>query len=257
MPTALVTGATAGIGESFTRLLAAKGFDLVLVARDKKRLQERANLLSKKYKVDVEVLQADLSVPAQLAKVAKRLSNPKKPIEVLINNAGFGIKDSFLASNIADEILLMDVLAKAPMQLMHAVLPQMLSRDSGTIINVSSVASFIAGGTYSAAKSYLTVFSESLHTELRKTKVRVHALCPGFTHTEFHARGKMKMTGLPNFLWLEADDVVKEAWDRALAGKAISVPGWQYKTLSTIARFGPRPWVRKAGINVRARQRRG
>jgi uncharacterized protein len=104
MSTALVTGATAGIGESFTRLLAAKGFDLVLVARDKKRLQERANSLSKKYKINVEVLQADLSVPAQLARVEKRLSNSKKPIEVLINNAGFGIKDSFLDSDIEAEL---------------------------------------------------------------------------------------------------------------------------------------------------------
>jgi short-subunit dehydrogenase len=255
MATALVTGATAGIGESFTRLLASEGFDLVLVARDKKRLQERANSLSKKYKIDVEVLQADLSLPVQLAKVMKRLSNPKKPIEVLINNAGFGIKDSFLASNLADEIQLMDVLAKAPMQLMHTVLPQMLNRDSGTIINVSSVASFIAGGTYSAAKSYLTVHTESLHTELSKTNIKISALCPGFTHTEFHQRGKMKMSGLPNFMWLEADDVVAKSWRAARNGKAICIPGWQYKTLSTIARFGPRPLVRKLGIKVRARQR--
>ncbi len=255
MTTALVTGATAGIGESFTRLLAAKGYDLVLVARDKKRLQERADSLSKKYKIEVEVLQADLSVPAQLAKVKKRLANPKKPIDVLINNAGFGIKDSFLRSNIADEILLIDVLAKAPMQLMHAVLPQMLARDSGTIINVSSVASFIAGGTYSAAKSYLTVHTESLHTELSNTNLKISALCPGFTHTEFHQRGKMKMSGLPNFMWLEADQVVAKSWQAAMAGKAICIPGWQYKTLSTIARFGPRPLVRKLGIKVRARQR--
>ena len=255
MSTALVTGATAGIGESFTRLLAEKGFDLVLVARDNKRLQERAKALSKKYKVEVEVLQADLSVPAQLAKVEKRLSNAKKPIEVLINNAGFGIKDSFLTSNIADEKRLIDVLAKTPMQLMHAVLPQMLDRNSGTIINVSSVASFIAGGTYSAAKSYLTVHTESLHTELSKTNIKISALCPGFTRTEFHQRGKMKMSGLPNFMWLEADRVVSESWRAAMAGKAICIPGWQYKILSTIARFGPRPLIRKLGIKVRARQR--
>jgi short-subunit dehydrogenase len=255
MSTALVTGATVGIGESFARLLAGKGFDLVLVARDNKRLQERAKALSKKYNIDVEVLQADLSIPAQLAKVEKRLSNPKKPIEVLINNAGFGIKDSFLSSNIADEKLLIDVLAKAPMQLMHAALPQMLDRNSGTIINVSSVASFIAGGTYSAAKSYLTVHTESLHTELSKTNINISALCPGFTHTEFHQRGKMKMSGLPNFMWLEADRVVSDSWRAAMAGKAICIPGWQYKTLSTIARFGPRPLVRKLGIKVRARQR--
>ena len=255
MSTALVTGATVGIGESFARLLAEKGFNLVLVARDNKRLQERAKALSKKYKIDVEVLQADLSIPTQLAKVEKRLSNPKKPIEVLINNAGFGIKDSFLSSNIVDEKLLIDVLAKAPMQLMHAVLPQMLDRNSGTIINVSSVASFIAGGTYSAAKSYLTVHTESLHTELSKTNINISALCPGFTHTEFHQRGKMKMSGLPNFMWLEADRVVSDSWRAAMAGKAICIPGWQYKTLSTIARFGPRPLVRKLGIKVRARQR--
>lgn len=255
MSTALVTGATAGIGESFTRLLAEKGFDLVLVARDNKRLQERAKSLSKKYKVEVEILQADLSVPAQLAKVEKRLSSAKTPIEVLINNAGFGIKDSFLSSNIADEIRLIDVLAKAPMKLMHAVLPQMLDRNSGTIINVSSVASFIAGGTYSAAKSYLTVHTESLHSELSRTNINISALCPGFTHTEFHQRGKMKMTGLPNFMWLEADRVVSESWRAAMAGKAICIPGWQYKILSTIARFGPRPLVRKIGIKVRARQR--
>jgi hypothetical protein len=141
------------------------------------------------------------------------------------------------------------------MQLMHAVLPQMLSRNSGTIINVSSVASFIAGGTYSAAKSYLTVHTESLHTELSKTNINISALCPGFTHTEFHQRGKMKMTGLPNFMWLEADRVVSESWRAALLGKVICIPGWQYKILSTIARFGPRPLVRKIGIKVRARQR--
>jgi len=255
MATALVTGATAGIGESFTRLLATKGFDLVLVARDKKRLRERANALSEKYKVQVEVLQADLSVPAQLARVEKRLSNPKKPIDVLINNAGFGIKDSFLKSDIKAELQLIDVLARAPMQLMHAVLPQMLKRDLGVIINVSSVASFIAGGTYSAAKSYLTVHTESLHTELSKTNINISVLCPGFTRTEFHQRGEMKMSGLPNFMWLSADRVVADSWRAAMAGKAICIPGWQYKVLSTIARIGPRPLVRKLGIKVRARQR--
>ena len=255
MPTALVTGATSGIGESFTRLLATKGYGLVLVARDEKRLQERAKSLESKFKIKVEVLQADLSVATQLAKVEKRLANPDSPIDVLINNAGFGIKDSFLKSEIADEILLFDVLAKAPMQLAHAVLPQMLSRNSGTIINVSSLASFIAGGTYSAAKAYLTVHTESLHSELSKTNIKISALCPGFTHTEFHQRGKMKMSGLPNFMWLESDRVVADSWKAAMAGKAICIPGWQYKILSTIARFGPRPLVRKLGIKVRARQR--
>ena len=255
MSTALVTGATAGIGESFTRLLASKGFDLVLVARDKKRLQERANSLAKKYKIAVEVLQADLSVPAQLARVEKRLSNPKKPIDVLINNAGFGIKDSFLDSDLKREQELLDVLATAPMRLTHAVLPHMVKRNSGVIVNVSSIASWIAGGTYSSAKSYLTVFSEYLNNELKGTKVKVSALCPGFTRTEFHQRGKMRMTGLPNFMWLDANKLVAKSWSDAQKNKAVSVPGFQYKTLAIVAQYAPRPLVRKIGISVRKKQR--
>jgi len=139
---------------------------------------------------------------------------------------------------------------------MHAALPGMKQRNSGTIINVSSVAGWITGGSYSAAKSYLTVLSESLHTELRNTNVVVHALCPGFTRTEFHQRGGMKMGGLPKWLWLSADVVVADAWKAAKSGKAISVPGRIYKLISFITRFGPRPLIRKTGMNVRVRQRR-
>ena len=176
MATALVTGATAGIGESFTRLLAQQGYDLVLVARDVKRLAERAKFLRGKYKVKVEIIVADLSKNNEIAKVSKRLTNPKNPVEVLINNAGFGLKKSFLTSKSKDERALLDVLVTAPMTLSHAVLPFMKARNSGRIINVSSVASWIAGGTYSAAKSYVTVFSESLHSELRGTNIKVTAL---------------------------------------------------------------------------------
>jgi short-subunit dehydrogenase len=138
---------------------------------------------------------------------------------------------------------------------MHAVLPGMRERNSGTIINVSSVSGWIAGGSYSAAKSYLTVLSESLHTELVDTNIRITALCPGFTHTEFHQRAKMKMSGLPGFMWLAADRVADDAWTASQAGKAVSIPGWQYGILATIARFGPRPLVRKLGMSVRRRQR--
>jgi len=141
------------------------------------------------------------------------------------------------------------------MRFMHVVLPQMKARNSGTIINVSSVAGWIAGGTYSAAKSYLTVLTESLHTELRGTEVRVHALCPGFTRTEFHQRGQMKMSGLPSFMWLNAREVVDAAWKSAGRGEVISVPGFQYKFLSFLSQYAPRPLVRKLGMNVRVRQR--
>jgi short-subunit dehydrogenase len=255
MATALVTGATSGIGAAYAKLLAKEKYDLVLVARDLPRLNAYAKELNKTYKIKVETLQADLTKPAQLAKVEKRLSSKTKPIEVLINNAGFGIKQSFADSEIKKEQELLDVLVTAPMRLTHAALPQMLKRDSGVIVNVSSVASWIAGGTYSAAKSYLTVFSEYLNTELKRTNIKVSALCPGFTRTEFHQRGRMRMTGLPNFMWLSSDQVVAKSWKYAKAGKAICIPGWQYLLLSTIARVAPRPIVRKAGITVRRKQR--
>jgi short-subunit dehydrogenase len=141
------------------------------------------------------------------------------------------------------------------MRLMHTVIPQMKERNSGSIINVSSVAGWIAGGTYSASKSYLTVLSESLHTEMSGTGVKISALCPGFTRTEFHERGRMRMNGLPEFMWLSADRVVLQAWKENQNGKVLSVPGWQYLILSTVSRFGPRPLVRKLGMNVRVRQR--
>ena len=255
MATALITGATAGIGAAYAKLLAKEGFDLVLVARDLPRLKGVAKELSKLYKIKAETIKADLTKPSQLAKVEKRLANNSKPIEVLINNAGFGLKDSFLVSNLAKEQELLDVLVTAPMRLSHAVLPGMIKRNSGSIVNVSSVASFIAGGTYSAAKSYLTVFSEYLHTELRDTNIKVSALCPGFTRTEFHARGKMKMSGLPNYMWTTVDQVVAKSWRYVKAGKVICIPGWQYMLLSSIARIAPRPLVRKLGIKIRRKQR--
>jgi len=255
MATALVTGATAGIGAAYAKRLANEGFDLILVARDKKRLLDASKSLSKEFGVKTEILVADLTKSSQLAKVEKRLASKVMPVEVLINNAGFGINKSFLESNRESEQELLDVLVTAPMRLTHAVLPVMKERNLGTVVNVSSVASWIAGGTYSAAKSYLTVFTESLHTELRGTKVNISALCPGFTRTEFHQRGRMKMSGLPNFMWLSADKVVAKSWRAAKSGKAISVPGWQYLILSSISRFGPRPLVRRIGMNVRKKQR--
>jgi short-subunit dehydrogenase len=255
MAIALITGATAGIGAQYARLLAKEGFDLILVARNKNRLASTAKSLNKEFGVKVEILPADLTKPVLLEKVRKRLSDSRKPIEVLINNAGFGINKSFLVSNLSDEQGLLDVLVTAPMRLTHAVLPIMKERNSGTIVNVSSVASWIAGGSYSAAKSYLTVLTESLHTELRPTKIKISALCPGFTRTEFHERGRMKMNGLPNFMWLSAEEVVSKSWRDVNAGKVISIPGWQYLILSSISRFGPRPMVRRIGMNVRKKQR--
>ena len=250
---ALVTGATAGIGESFTRLLAENGYNIVLVARDLPRLQERALSLEAKFAISTKVIQADLSTNEGCESIEKFIA--ANQIDVLINNAGFGINKAFTLSELNAEQQLLDVLVRTPMRLMHTVLPGMKERNKGVVINVSSVAGWIAGGTYSASKSYLTVLSESLHTELASTNVKICALCPGFTRTEFHQRGKMKMGGLPNFMWLDADKLVAKSWKDAQRNKPVSVPGWQYKTLVFIAQYAPRPLVRKIGINVRRKQR--
>ena len=250
---ALVTGATSGIGESFTRLLAAKGFNLVLVARDEARLHERAAGLKEKFGAESVVIVADLATEVGCAKVEDYIR--ANEIEVLINNAGFGINKAFTRSDLAKEEEVLKVLVRTPMRLMHVALPGMKERNSGVVINVSSIASFIAGGAYSASKAYLTVLSESLSTELSATNIKVCALCPGFTRTEFHQRGRMKMAGLPNFMWLNSDFLVAKAWKDAISDKPVSVPGWQYKTLVGIISLAPRSIVRRLGMNLRVKQR--
>jgi short-subunit dehydrogenase len=251
---ALVTGATSGIGESYSRLLAANNYNIVLVARDLPRLQERATALEAKFGISTHVIQADLATDEGCLRVEKYIA--ENQIDVLVNNAGFGTSKAFTMSTLEVEQQLLDVLVRTPMRLMHVALPLMKARNNGIIINVSSVAGYIAGGTYSASKSYLTVLSESLNTELSATNVKISALCPGFTRTEFHQRGKMSMKGLPNFLWLNSDRLVEQSWRDALKGKAVSVPGWQYKLLVLIVQTVPRFIVRKVGMNMRAKQRK-
>ncbi len=248
---ALITGASVGIGDCFARLLAAEGYNLVINARSKDKLEERAEFLRQSYKIEVVVLAADLATECE--KVESYIESHE--IEVLINNAGFGLNQSFLSSPIEEEQRVLDVLVRAPMRLMHAALPQMRKRNSGVIINVSSTAAFIAGGHYSAAKSYLTVMSESLHTQMLPTNVRVSSLNPGFVRTEFHQRAGMKMGAIPSFMWLDGDFLVKKAWSDARKGKAISIPGWQYKVLRTIIALAPRKTVRKMGMSLRTKQR--
>ncbi len=246
MTTALVTGGTAGIGAEFARQLAARGDDLVLVARDAERLAGFATELEQRYRVAVEVLVADLTDREQLAVVEARLADAARPVDLLVNNAGFGVNQVFVGGDLDAEQRMLDVLVTAVLRLSHAALPGMVARGTGGVINVSSVASFIAGGTYSAAKSWVTVFSESVDRQLDGTGVTVTALCPGFTHTEFHQRAEMDVDHLPDWMWLDAPDVVRGALADFRRGKSVSVPGAQYKALSTLARYLPRPLVRRA-----------
>ena len=246
MTTALVTGATAGIGAEFTAQLAARGDDLVLVARDRERLETCAEDLRTRHRIAVEVIVADLTDREQVAIVEARLRDATHPVDLLVNNAGFGVNQLFVDGDLEAEQAMLDVLVTAVLRLTHAALPGMVARGTGGVINVSSVASFIAGGTYSAAKSWCTVFSESVDRQLAGTDVTVMALCPGFTHTEFHQRGGMDVSHLPDWMWLDAPDLVRDALADFRRGKPVSVPGAQYKTIRVLTSVLPRPLVRRA-----------
>ena len=244
MSKALVTGATSGIGLAFARTLAQRGHDLVLVARDRQRLDLVAEEL-RSHRVHVEVMPADLSDRAQMSAVEGYLR--AEPVEILVNNAGFGVQQRFASGDLDAEQRMLDVLVTAVMRLTHAALPGMVERGSGAVLNVSSVAGWITGGTYSAAKAWVTVFSESLAVELAGTGVHVTAVCPGYTHTEFHQRASMEMDAIPEWMWLDTQDVVDRALSDVRRGRPVSVAGRQYKALSLAAQYLPRPLVRAIG----------
>jgi short-subunit dehydrogenase len=237
MPTALVTGATAGIGLEFARQLAARGHDLVLVARDSTRLESVANEIQATYGVGAEVLVADLTDREQLSVVEERLASTDRPVELLVNNAGFGLKKRFLDNDVDQEQAMLDVLVIAVMRLSHAALGGMVGRGTGGIINVSSVAAFLPRGTYSAAKAYVNSFGTWAANEYRPRGVTVTTLCPGFTKTEFHER--MSVRRGSGYLWLEADFLVSECLKDFDKGRTLSVPGRQYKAITAATRLVP------------------
>jgi short-subunit dehydrogenase len=242
--TALVTGASAGIGREFCRQLAARGFGLILVARDVERLRAAARELSAEHGVAVEVLPADLTNDADVDRVVARIAETPT-LTLLVNNAGFGTVGSLAASPPGPQESMLRLHVLAPMRLARAALPGMLERRRGAIVNVSSVASFIysAGNVnYCASKAYLTTFSEGLALELAGTGVRVQALCPGFTRSEFHRRMGSDTRPRPAFLWMSAEAVVRASLtelDRP-GGAVVCVPGWRYKLLVGIIRLLPR-----------------
>lgn len=241
MSTSLITGATSGIGLEFARQLAARGDDLVLVARDRARLERVAGDLTAAHGVAVEVLGADLTDPEELAGVAARLADGSRPVDLLVNNAGFGLKESFLDNPVEVEQAQQDVLVRAVLQLTHAALGGMVRRGRGGVINVSSVAAFLPRGTYSAAKAWVNSFSAWAHQEYGGRGVTVMALCPGFVRTEFHQRlGVDRDASAPSVLWLDPDRLVREALADFGRGRATSIPSKRYKVIVTVARLVPR-----------------
>jgi short-subunit dehydrogenase len=237
--TALVTGPTAGIGHAFAHQLAARGHDLVLVARDRERLESVAAEITERYGVQVEVLPADLGDRAQLARVEARLTDPARPVDLLVNNAGFGLKGRFLDNDVDTETGMLEVLVTAVLRLTHAALGPMAERGDGGVINVSSVAAFLPRGTYAAAKAWVNSFSEWAANEYRPQGVTVMALCPGFTRTEFHERMDVGRGSAPGFMWLDTDFLVAKALKDFDKGRTYSIPGAQYKTIIAMTRLIP------------------
>jgi short-subunit dehydrogenase len=229
MPTALITGATAGIGAAFARRLASDGFDLILLARDGERLTKAAEEYG-----GAEVVVADLATEEGIA----RGEEAARRADLLINNAGFGQKGQFLDIPVEDEVTMLRVHCEAVLRLTYAALPGMRERGTGGVINVASVAAFFPRGTYGASKSWVVSFSQGVAQDV--PGVRVMALCPGFVHTEFHERAEMEMSKVPAALWLEADQVVATALRDFRRGMAVSVPGAQYKALVGVGRLIPR-----------------
>lgn len=247
MTTALVTGATSGIGNAFARRFATDGHGLVLVARNVARLEEVARDLRDRHAVEAEALAADLSDRADLERVADRLRDESRPVDVLVNNAGYGLGKPFLAGDLSEEERMLDVLTRAVLVLTRAAAPGMVTRGRGNIITVSSVAGFFPGGTYGAAKAWATTFTASLAGELVGTGVTATALCPGYVHTEFHERAKKNTSHLPEWAWLDADRVVADCLTDVRRGRAVSVPSLRYKTAVFFLRRIP---LRLVGVIV-------
>ncbi|MEZ0491023.1 SDR family NAD(P)-dependent oxidoreductase [Kineococcus sp. TBRC 1896] len=243
-PTALVTGATAGLGAAYARSLARRGHDLVVVARDVDRLEATAGDLRAAFGVEVEVLAADLSDRAALQRVADRVGSTEAPVDVLVNNAGFGLRQRFVDGVPADHERMFDVLCRAVMVLSRAATGAMVPRGRGRVLNVGSVAGLVpGGGHYSAAKAYVIVLTETLAGELRGTGVSATVVEPGYVRTEFHARSGMSSGGsssLSSRIWLDIDDVVDASLDDLFAGRPVSVPTKRWKAVSAVLDVVPR-----------------
>ncbi len=247
-PIALVTGASAGLGREFCIQLAARGHDLVLVARDRGRLEDVSEELRQRHRGLYEVLSADLATAEGLALVHERAS--RGDVELLVNNAGFGTVGSMARVSLASQEAMLRLHVMVPNALSHAVLPSMIARRSGAIVNVSSVASFTTSAgnvNYCASKAYLRTFSEALAQEMASRGIVVQALCPGFTHTEFHARGAMDKGRIPAVLWLDAERVVRESLAAVRAkGPVVVIPGKRYRAIVFLLRHAPL-WMRTRG----------
>lgn len=240
MATALITGGTSGIGAEFARAYARRGFAIVLVARDQERLAAMTAELTQLGAPEVEALRADLSVRSDVEVVAKRLEDPKRPVDILVNNAGFSLHVSLVTADLEKIDRGFEVMVRAVLVLGAAAARAMSARGHGSIINVGSTSGYITSGAYSAIKAWVMSYSEGLAVELRGSGVGVTVLAPGWVHTEFHDRGGVTKSAIPDFLWLDPVKLVASAVRDAERGKVISLPSLRYKVLIWFVRHVPR-----------------
>lgn len=247
--TALITGASSGLGAEYAKQLAARGDDLVLVARDGATLEALAAELRAAHDVAVQVLPCDLLDAEDLARVVSRLGAAAQPVDTLINNAGFGLALDFETNDVEDEARHLRIHNEVPMRLTHAALQGMLERGRGRVLNVASVAAFIPRSTYSAAKQWLVVFSCWANARYASRGVTVTAVCPGFTHTNFHERLGLPpgQEGIPRFMWLNAQSVVAESLRDVDRGKPVSVPSLRYKLIVQLTKVLPKNFLVRVG----------
>ena len=243
MGVALVTGGTSGIGAAFARALADRGWDLVLVARDKDRLDRMAVELGARGRT-VEVLPADLSDRTDVERVAARLEDSGRPVDMLVNNAGFGVHAPLASVDTTVHDRALEVMGRTVLVLSGAAARAMRDRGAGAIVNVSSTAGHVTMGSYSAVKAFVTTLTEGLANELHGTGVTVTALCPGWVRTEFHERAGIRSSGIPGFLWLDADRLVETGLRDVRRGRVISMPSLRYRVLIWFTRHLPRRTVR-------------
>ncbi|MFF2650971.1 SDR family NAD(P)-dependent oxidoreductase [Streptomyces sp. NPDC058045] len=255
MTTALITGSTSGIGAAFARRLAADGHDLVLVARDTERLRGQATELHDRHGVEAQVLTADLATDGGIEAVAERLGDGRAPVDLLVNNAGFGNKGRFLQVPVADELTMLKVHCEAVLRLTSAATGPMRERGRGGVVNVASVAAFVPRGTYGASKAWVVQFTQGAARDLAGSGVRLMALCPGFVRTEFHERAGMGTDSIPGWMWLDADKVVAAGLADLARGRSLSVPDPRYKALMGLAKLAPRGLV--GGVSARTGRKYG
>ena len=252
-PIALVTGASSGIGAAFARRLADRGHDLVVVARDVTRLEKLAGDLPG---VDVEVIGADLQQPEQLASVEERLIARDRPVDMLVNNAGFGTAGNFAELDVEREVGMIELNITALVRLSHAAAGAMIERRRGGILNIGSVGSFQPSpynATYSATKAFVLSFTEAIHEELKPHGVHVTCVCPGFTSTEFQQRAGIDEGTVPGLLKQDADTVARTALKALARNKAVCVTGLPNKAAVELERILPRVMVRKTAAMVTKR----